>query len=134
MIEKKDMEKLTKYFDRSSPEKLLDELFFSIVYYLGLRGREWIKGLRREQFKFEVDSRGRKYVTIQGIDSVQKNNQPSIGAPQTSKSVKEGRIYSIEGAIDRCPVRCLEIVFEKLPADCDKIFYKSQRNWANSSE
>ena len=108
--------------------KLQEELFFSIAYYLGLRGREWINGLRREHIKIKVDSRGRKYVLLEGIDSIQKNNQPRVENAQSSQSVKEGRIYSVEGVPDRCPVRCFEVYFlEKLSANCDRVFYQSSK-------
>ena len=89
------MEKLNTYFDRSSPEILQKEIYFSIKYYLGLRGREWIKGLKRNQIKIETDSRNRKFVTVEGIDSIQNNDQPKIDASHSSRSVKEGiRLYS----------------------------------------
>ena len=84
MIEKKDMEKLNMYFDRSSPD-ILQEIYFSIEYYLGLRRREWIKGLKRNQIHIETDSRNRKYVPFEGIDSIQKNYQPKIDAPHSSQ-------------------------------------------------
>ena len=110
-----------------------EELFFSIACYLGLRGREWINGLR-EHIKIKVDSRGRKCVILEGIDSIQKNNQPRVENAQSSQSVKEGRIYSVEGVPDRCPVRCFEVYLEKLSANCDRVFYQSLRNWATSPE
>ena len=133
MIEKKDMEKLNMYFDRSSPDILQEEIYFSIEYYLGLRGREWIKGLKRNQIQIETDSRNRKYVTIEGIDSIQKNDQPKIDASHSSQSVKEGRLYSFD-IPERCPVRAFELFLEKLPDDCDRLFFKSNRNWVNTSK
>ena len=46
-IEEAYLKKLKTYFDRSSPEKLQEEVYVVLEYYLGLRGRECIKYLER---------------------------------------------------------------------------------------
>ena len=44
-IEKGDMEKLSTHFNRSSPQKLQDEVFFILMYHNGFQGREWFRDL-----------------------------------------------------------------------------------------
>ena len=39
-IEQSDMKKLNEYFNRSDPVRLQDEVFFSLCYFFGFRGRE----------------------------------------------------------------------------------------------
>lgn len=65
-IEELDMLKLRSYFDRSTPEKLQEEVYFAIEYYLGTRGREWIRYFKKENLLFQQDSSGNEYVEIEG--------------------------------------------------------------------
>ena len=74
-IEEEDMVRLRSYFKRDTPETLQEEFYFVLVYYLGLRGREWIRRLRKADVIFLTDANGREYVEVKGIDSIQKNHQ-----------------------------------------------------------
>ncbi len=47
-IEPEDMEKLGEYFNRSTPSRLLWEVFFLIIYHFGFRGREWLRNLTKK--------------------------------------------------------------------------------------
>ena len=77
-IEDEDMTRLGSYFDRRTPETLQEEVYFILIYYLGLRGREWIRRLRKNDLQFCSDSNGREYIEVKGIESLQKNQQPSL--------------------------------------------------------
>lgn len=41
-IDNQDLKILSMYFDRSSPQKLQQEVFYNLVFHFGMRGREWI--------------------------------------------------------------------------------------------
>ena len=75
-----------------------------MVYYLGLRGREWIKRLNRKQLLFETDSKGNEYAVFEGLEAVQKNYQPNLS--KTDGHSNDGRIYSTANP-STCPVATL---------------------------
>lgn len=85
-IEENDMKKLREFLDRETPEKLQYEIYFIIMYFLGLRGREWIKRLKRQQIVFQTDSNGKEFIMLEGLDTVndQKNDQPTLQSVQKS--------------------------------------------------
>ena len=120
-IEKPDIEKLSTYFDRSSPEKLMEEVFFSIIYYLGCRGREWIRHLRKENVLTKTDSKGLEYIEVAGLNAIKKNSQPSL--TKETNDLKQSRIYSSPNP-SSCPVRAIKMLLSKLPPECANLFYK----------
>ena len=63
-IEDHDLKRLRDYFNRSSPERLQEEVYFVLEYYMGLRGREWIRHLHRKCITFGTDSKGNEYVSL----------------------------------------------------------------------
>lgn len=128
-IEEEDMKSLRSYFDRSTPERLQEEVYFVIIYYLGLRGREWIKRIKKSSIKFMTDSKGKDYVTIEGISAIQKNDQPSL--TKHVQSSKEPRIYKTMPA-SSCPLTAIRLFLEKLPSECELLFYKANRKWDQS--
>ena len=84
------MKKLSAYFDRQSPEKLMEEVSLSIIYYLGTRGREWIRFLKKENVTTKTDTKGLEYIEILGLNAIQKNSQPSL--KQKNNELKQSRI------------------------------------------
>ena len=60
-IEDADLQKLARYFDRSGPQRLQEEVAYNILYYLGGRGREAFHQLDRTSFMLEKDSSGMQY-------------------------------------------------------------------------
>jgi len=125
------LKKIRCYFDRQSPENLQHEIYFIIVYYLGLRGREWIRRLERKRLIFRTDSLGNEYAIIEGVEAMQKNEQPTLG--QHSQSIKDGRIYATDNP-DTCPVAALKLYLKKLPEECDHLFYKRVSDWSKTSD
>lgn len=128
-IEENDMKKLREFLNRETPEKLQYEVYFIIMYFLGLRGREWIKRLKRQQILFKKDSNGNEYIMLEGLNIIQKNDQPAL--ENTQKCCKEGRIYATDNS-DLCPVTALRLFLEKLPKECQYVFYKKNPNWKHS--
>lgn len=129
-IEEEDMTRMRSYFDRRTPETLQEEVYFTLIYYLGLRGREWIRRLRKNDLHFCSDSNGREYLEVKGIESLQKNQQPSLSNDPVSP--KAPRIYKSENP-DMCPVSAVKLLLEKLPQDCETLFYKKTMKWEESN-
>ena len=110
-IEPGDLAKLQIYFDRRSPVALQDEIFFSIVYYFGFRGREWIRSLDRSSVLIKTNGSGAKYV--------------DICKPVYEKNVRIGHELSVRQTLmaensndsSKCPVAAMEIYLSKLPGD-----------------
>ena len=48
-IQDADLQKLSRYFDRSGPQRLQEEVAYNILYYYGERGREAFQQLDRER-------------------------------------------------------------------------------------
>ena len=49
----------------------------------------------------------------------------------TKQSLKDGRMYESD-VRDSCPVVALRSFFQRLPDDCDFLFYKKLKNWRDS--
>lgn len=125
-IEDSDIQKMVKYFDRQDPEKLQQEVYFAIVYYLGNRGREWIRFLKKENVMMKHDSEGMEYVEITGLNAIQKNSQPSLKKEQNI--LKQSRIYASTNA-SSCPVKAVQLLLNKLPQEAEYLFYRKSANW-----
>ena len=124
-IEEDDMKKLRLYFDRENPEKLQQEIYFVMVYYLGLRGREWIRRVNRKQLSFETDSKGNEFAVFKGLEAMLKNYQPKLS--KTESDPTDGSIYSTDN-LSTCPVTALKLFLHRLP-EGEFFFYKPITNW-----
>ena len=128
-LEEADLKRLREYFDRSTPHKLQEEVYFSMIYFLGQRGREWIRHLKRSNVIISVDSTGRKYVEITNLNAVQKNRQPSVSKQCVDQ--KQSRIYQAENQCN-CPVVGIETLITRLPENAEYLFYQPLKNWRES--
>lgn len=112
-IEDADMNILKSYFDRSNAEVLQQEVWFNIVYYFALRGRETVAQLTKDSIEFSEDSDGRKFAYInhnvlsKNIKSTLKNNE--------FENLKVARMYDNPDNIESCPLAALQLYFSKLP-------------------
>lgn len=108
-IETTDLERLSRYFDRSSPESLQHEVFYNIVYYFGNRGREWCRALSEESFRFEIDSDGCDVVHF--VAGKIKN----VGNDLTRDSCEDVKEAIMSALPDRsiCPVEALKLYMRK---------------------
>ena len=61
-IEERDEAKMYEYFDRNSPSSLQDEVWYIVVSYLGMRGREGIRNLKRNSLASKIDSNEKRYL------------------------------------------------------------------------
>ena len=71
-IVQSDIEKLGQHFDRSTPERLQDEIWFNITQQFGLRGRETISQLNRSSIAFNNDADGHRFAFLRHC-TVSKN-------------------------------------------------------------
>jgi len=56
-----DLRKLQSYFTRDTPTKLQQEAFFTLIYYKGYRGREWMRNIDKNHLKFKRDEQQAEY-------------------------------------------------------------------------
>ena len=96
------------------------------MYYLGTRGREWIRFLKKNNIIIKTDSNGCEYIEILGLNAIQKNSQPTLKARHDD--LKQSRIYSSQNSCS-CPVQAIKLLLNKLPPQCENVFYKKAQNW-----
>ena len=111
-IEQGDMLRIYHYFNRSSPERLQEEVLFNLLYYFLLRGRETLPYLNKDCFAIEKDSKGKHFVRIQ-CDRLSKNAKGSL-LQKEYESIKNARMYEIDEP-ENCPVKAFKTYCEKLP-------------------
>lgn len=109
-IDPVDLRLLGAYFDRSTPTRLLHELFYSIVYYFGTRGREWYRGLNVNSFIFDHAPDGTEIVRLREIRG--KNLAKDLSR-NACENVKESVMGSVPEAPHKCPVQCLKMYLHK---------------------
>lgn len=129
-IEDQDLEKIFSSFRRTNGEELQNEVIFSLLYYLGARGREDLRRIKRSDLTFELDSNGAKYAYLKTKkddasepNNVRKNVKASL-KENDYKNLKNNRIY------DSQAVECLEIYLNRLKHDApdsDNLFHRPVR-------
>lgn len=117
-IQPGDMKKLSEYFDKSNPKILQEEVWFDLMLFFGLRGRETVRQLRKESISIESDADGMKFARI-NHDTLSKNSKASLSRKEF-ESIKQGRMYAIDKS--NCPVKALEMYLSKLPVDNNELF------------
>lgn len=122
-IDKDDMEKLRHYFNRSTPQRLQDEVFFILIYHFGFRGREWLRSLNKSSLMI-CESGTETYVDL--IHSVKEKNV-KVG---DEKSVRQIIMTEIPNK-DQCPVAAVKLYLSKLPGNI--LFPKCKVNWEPES-
>lgn len=128
-IEENDLSKIHKSFTRETADSLQNEVIFSILYFLGARGREEFRRLRRSDISICTDSEGQKFVKVSSKDSdnIRKNTRPSLKLKEYS-SIRIGRIY------DTRAIEAIEIYLKLLSQgtpDSDNLFPRPLSNKNN---
>jgi len=116
---KNDLIKIKEYFTRDSPQVLQEEAWFTIVYYLALRGREVLHDLPKSALEFAVDTNGKSFVFINST-YITKNVKVSLSSKEF-ENISQARIYETE-VEKHCPVSCLKEYFSRIPPNCDLLF------------
>lgn len=121
-IEKEDLAKLDTYFDRSTPSRLQQEVFFNIVFHNGFRGREWIRNLKKGDIHVSTGPDALKYVEI--VKPEQEKNVKS----SDSRNLRQIAMFEIENK-SKCPVAAIELYLRKLPESGEVLFPKPKSKW-----
>lgn len=126
-IEESDLKKIFSSFKRSNGEELQNEVLFSLLYFLGARGREELRRIKRSDLCFSVDSNGVKYAFIKSEkdqisepNNLRKNVKASLKSADY-ESVRSNRIY------DTKAIECIELYLRKLQDDApdsDDLFHR----------
>ena len=111
-IDKLDLQILGKYFDRSTPKVLQEEVFYLIIFHFGFRGREWVRNLTKESIIVHTDIHGREYIELLKPLS-EKNVKPSTSR-RHYESGKEIFMFSTPENKDKCPVQAVKKYLEKI--------------------
>jgi len=125
-IEPTDMEKLKAYFNRTTPTRLLWEVFFLIIYHFGFRGREWLRSLKKDSVLINhCPTANLKYV-----DLVKERKEKNVNQ-NNPNSCKQIVMYEIPHS-NNCPVKAVELYLSKLPTGSNVLFPKPKaRNYEN---
>lgn len=128
VLEKEDLVRLNEYFDRSTPVRLQDEVFFKLCYHFGFRGREWIRDLETIDIIFKTDGTGRDFVDLNRA-KLSKNVRP--GETSTSfTDVKVIVMYADPLLGIKCPVEALRTYLKKIPPLTKSLFPKSKTKFS----
>ena len=103
------------YFTRDSPQKLQEEAWFSIIYYLALRGREILHELPKRALEFAEDTNGNKFVHINST-YITKNVKVSMSSKEF-ENISQARIYENTHDERHCPVACLKNYVSRIPPE-----------------
>lgn len=109
-IESEDLQRLSVYFDRSSPKVLQQEVYFVIVMHFGLRGREWLRRLGVDSFE-KVNINGVRSFRLLPMES--KNVRGSLET-RTAEDMKQSVLA--ETLKPGCPYAALDLYLEEVKA------------------
>ena len=125
-ITQTDLEKIyTDYFIPhfdNDPRCLQHKIFFEISFFLGKRGLEGLRDLKKDSFQLKATSEGKEYYELtfneatkksQGDDNNEMNDQPILLAQEGKR---------------RCPVNSLKLYLSKL-SHINALFQKPNANF-----
>ena len=132
-IESEDLMKLktSPAIALSNPLALLRNVWFHVVLFFCRRGREGQRQLNKTSFKFEVDTSGRRFVTM--VHDEATKNYPG-GVSDIPSSEKLPRMYETPEENDGC--KALKFYMAKLNPRCDAFFQYPRKNskWKYADE
>ncbi|PAA67526.1 hypothetical protein BOX15_Mlig005367g7 [Macrostomum lignano] len=111
-IESDDLVKLASYFDRSTPTRLQEEVYFNVLFYFGNRGREWLRGLTVRSFREKALSNGAMAIELQG--STSKNVKGSSDMRLCDDNKQALMVAKPESR--HCPVQAFQLYLSKITA------------------
>ena len=119
-IEKGDLERLRLHFDRSTPERLQDEVWFIITLHFGLRGRETISQLSKSSIAFDEDADGHRFAFLRHC-TISKNVKSSLSQKEFSDH-KNCRLYEDASSSTQCPLKAIDLYFSKISENTTALF------------
>ena len=113
-IEVADLKRLGVYFEswQSSPQVLVEAVWFLLCYHFGRRGREGWSSMTNRTFSLECDSEGHSYYTM-NVTEATKNHQG--GHRQRDQDYSDVRMYG--PAVD-----IFKMYLSRLNEKCDRLF------------
>uniref|UniRef100_A0A1I8FV66 Reverse transcriptase domain-containing protein n=1 Tax=Macrostomum lignano TaxID=282301 RepID=A0A1I8FV66_9PLAT len=111
-IESEDLMKLASYFDRSTPARLQEDVYFNIIFYYDNPGREWLRGLTANSFSKTVLANGMTAIKLQS--STSKNVKGSVDIRDCDDN-KEALMVAKPGS-KCCPVAAFKMYLSKIVA------------------
>lgn len=116
-IEADDLAVLYTSFDLENPSDLQNKVFLDFMIYFCNRGRENLRELQKQDFKFH-GSGPNKYVTLR--DHSTKNHQ---GDSTDTDESQGGRLYTVPNNV-LCPVKSIEKYLAVLNPNCDSFWQR----------
>ena len=131
-IEKGDFKKIRLYFDRSTAEILQKEIWFTLSFYFGFRGREVLSNLKMDHLSVGTDEDQREYVFI-NHQYLSKNVKASLSQKEFA-NFQTARMYDNPSDENKCPVSAFKLYKSKstkCPVNMPMtIFFQCQRRRA----
>jgi integrase len=124
-----DLNKLGLYFSRQSPITLQSEVFYSLLYYFGFRGREAIRSFSRSSYVIKEGNEETNFKRFVSLSSATKEKtvKPSLNSHESSYMKDSIMMEDCNPA--QCPVKAFEMYLALLPTECDFLFPKCNPNW-----
>ena len=131
-IENEDLRRLKEsaVMSPSTPQGLLNNVWFHITLYFCRRGRGGQRNLKKSSFVFLQDENGKRYATM-AHDEASKNHQGGL-SDNTVSFEKLGRMYQTEHPNDG--YNALRLYLEKLNPECSAFFQYPKRSWKRPQE
>lgn len=120
-IKEEDLRKIKTYFaSKNDTITLQQECLFNIMFHFQLRGRENLRDLKQNTFKFDVYDDSREYVFI-NTAMLQKNVKASVNRKHF-ENLKEAKMITQPNS-QMCPVKRLKEYLGKLPNTKDNCLF-----------
>ena len=131
-IEKTDMIKLHSYFNRTTPTRLLWEVFFLVIYHFGFRGREWLRSLTKSSILIKFCST----TNLRYVDLIKEMKEKNVNQ-SNPESCKQIVMYEKPNSRS-CPVQAIQLYLSKIPQKSNVLFpkpkVKFQDTWYSETE
>lgn len=115
--------KSSKALDPTTPEGLVNKVWFDLQLHFGRRGKEGNRNLRPESFQVMVDENGQKYVTMTFNEATKNHQNPQ----ERRKDSRRGFMYTLPED-SHCPVASLEKYLSLLPPNPPAFYLHPKRN------
>ena len=127
VIAKEDLFKLQKSpaLSPSSPETLLNAVWFYVMYCWCRRGREGQRNLTRSSFAFACDANGCQYAYMTHEEA--SKNHPG-GENSNSSEEKQTRLYGT--GVKNDALSCLKLYVAKLNPKCEAFFQRPRQKYS----
>lgn len=92
-IEAEDLQRITTYFTNNlagppNAKHLQEIVLFHIIYYMGRRGRQNLRGMQKDTFAIATDASGKRYI-YQAKKELDKNHKEDDMSPNNQARVYE---------------------------------------------